>query len=89
MKVMRAEGVPCDQLDKVLVEGNASAGIKDGGVVVAIEVCGDDLRESEERGRHVNENTDRQFKSSETGDKCIPGLLCIPEFPSWVLQLRP
>lgn len=39
------EGVPCDQLDEVLVEGNASAGIKDGGVGVAVEVCGHDLQE--------------------------------------------
>lgn len=37
--------VPCDQLDKVFVEGDASTGIKDGGVSVAVEVCGHDLRE--------------------------------------------
>ncbi len=35
--------VPCDQLDKVVVEGDASASIKDGGANVAIEVCGDNL----------------------------------------------
>lgn len=38
------EDVPCDQLDKVIVEGDASAGIKDGGVAIAVEVCGDNLR---------------------------------------------
>ena len=35
--------VPCDQLDKVIIKGDASASIKDGGVSVTIEVCGDDL----------------------------------------------
>lgn len=47
VKVIHVEGVPCDQLDKVVVEGDASAGIKDGGVSVAVEVCGDDLQKSE------------------------------------------
>lgn len=37
--------VPCDQLDEVLVEGDASTSIKDGGVGVAVEVCGHNLRE--------------------------------------------
>lgn len=37
--------VPCDQLDEVFVEGDASTGIKDGGVGVAVEVCGHNLRE--------------------------------------------
>lgn len=43
-EIIHDEGVPCDQLDKVVVEGDASAGIKDGGVSVAVEVCGDDLQ---------------------------------------------
>lgn len=63
MTVIHAEGVPCDQLDKVVIEGDASTSIKDGGAGVTVEVCGDDLQESEERERHVNKNTDRkQFK---------------------------
>lgn len=37
--------VPCDQLDEVIVEGDASTSIKDGGVGVAVEVCGHNLRE--------------------------------------------
>lgn len=36
--------VPCDQLDEVVVEGDTGAGVKDGGVAVAVEVCGHDLR---------------------------------------------
>lgn len=44
-KVTKEKGVPCDQLDEVVVEGDASTSIKDGGVAVAIEVCGHNLRE--------------------------------------------
>lgn len=38
------EYVPCDQLDKVVVQSDASASIKDGGADITIEVCGDDLQ---------------------------------------------
>lgn len=36
--------IPCDQLDEVVVEGDTSASVKDGGVAVAVEVCGHNLR---------------------------------------------
>lgn len=45
----RKRRVPCDQLDEVVVEGDASTSIKDGGVGVAIEVCGHNLREKRDR----------------------------------------
>ena len=35
--------VPADQLDEVLVEGDTSLGIEDGGVVVAVQVTGNDI----------------------------------------------
>lgn len=44
----------------MVVEGDTSASIKDGGVAVAVEVCGDDLKESDERGCHVKKITDGQ-----------------------------
>lgn len=48
VKVIRGLRIaPWDQLDKVVVEGDASASIKDGGVTVSVEVCGDDLQEDE------------------------------------------
>lgn len=34
---------PWDQLDEVVVESDAGAGVKDGGVSVAVEVCGHNL----------------------------------------------
>lgn len=46
--------VPCDQLDKVVVEGDTSTSIKDGGVAVAIEVCGHNLQERERENRAIN-----------------------------------
>lgn len=55
-----AEVVPCDQLDKVVVEGNASTSIKDGGVSVTVKVCGHNLQEREADG-HVNKQTDQQI----------------------------
>lgn len=39
-----SKSVPCDQLDKVVVEGDSGSSVKDGGVAVAVEVCGHDLR---------------------------------------------
>ena len=35
--------VPADKLDKVVVEGDTSLGIEDGGVGVAVHVAGDNL----------------------------------------------
>lgn len=35
--------VPADQLDEVVVEGNTSLGIEDGGVAVAVQVRGDNV----------------------------------------------
>lgn len=40
--------VPGDQLDKVIVESDASTCIKDGGVGVTIEVTGDNLEEGKD-----------------------------------------
>lgn len=48
LKAIHDEGVPWDQLDKVVIEGDASASIEDGGVTVAVEVCGDNLQGSEQ-----------------------------------------
>lgn len=39
------ELVPGHQLDEVVVEGDASTGVKDGGVTVPVEVCGHHLGE--------------------------------------------
>lgn len=87
LKPIHDKGVPCDQLDKVVVEGDASTSIKDGGAAVTVEVCGDDLQKSE---REVSEKTDRQtVLRSWRRDKRIPGALCIPGCPSWVLQPQP
>lgn len=47
--------VPCDQLDEVVVEGDTGASVKDGGVAVAVEVCGHNLRGGEEGKRLVKE----------------------------------
>lgn len=44
---------PWNQLDEVVVESDAGAGVKDGGVRVAVEVCGHDL--SRERQLSVRE----------------------------------
>lgn len=33
--------VPCNQLDEVVVEGNAGGGIEDGGVLISVQVSGD------------------------------------------------
>jgi hypothetical protein len=35
--------VPGDELDEVVVEGDTSLGVKDGGVGVAVQVAGDNL----------------------------------------------
>lgn len=35
--------VPRDKLDEVGVKGNTGLGIEDGGVVITVEVSGDDL----------------------------------------------
>ena len=42
--------VPGNQLDEVLVEGDASLGIEDGGVGIAVQVGGDDIILSVGRG---------------------------------------
>lgn len=64
----------------MVVEGDASAGIKDGGMTVAVEVCGDDLRESRERGRHINGNADGQtVKRSERRETNTYLVLCVSQ----------
>ncbi len=78
-------GLPCDQLDKVIIEGNASTGIKDGWTHIPIEV----------RGHHLH--TEGSYKTVRwetlvttlTQLMCIPGARCIPECLSWVHQLQP
>lgn len=45
-----SQTVPCDQLDEVVVEGDTGAGVKDGGVAVAVEVCGHNLRGEKRTG---------------------------------------
>lgn len=35
--------VPGDELDEVLVQGDTGLGIEDGGVVIAVEIGGDDV----------------------------------------------
>lgn len=49
VKSMCQANAPWDQFDKVVVEGDASASIKDGGVHVAIKVGGDNLKGGERR----------------------------------------
>lgn len=49
ISVLSLNNSPWNQLDKVLVECDASAGVKDGGVRVAVEVCGHDLSRKRRR----------------------------------------
>lgn len=49
LKEIHAVAVPCDQLDKVVIKGNTSTSIKDGGVRITVEVCGDNLQKSKDR----------------------------------------
>ena len=58
----RCGSVPCDQLDKVLIEGNASTSIKDGGADITVEICGHHLQE-EATGKcvHISSYSENVF----------------------------
>lgn len=79
---------PWDQLDKVVVEGDASASIKDGGVTVSVEVCGDDLQEDQrehspslKRGRgQEKQNKTKQLKHQSGRATCLVICVCQKAF---------
>lgn len=79
--------VPCDQLDEVVVEGDACASIKDGGVAVAVEVRGHDLRGTERRRLVQQQDLAVQRGQSERAN--TPGAPCSPGCPSWGRQQQP
>lgn len=55
--------IPCDQFDKVVIEGDAGTSIKDGGAAVTVEVCGDHLQGVEERVERVFGISDQTGRS--------------------------